>query len=52
MTQSEFKKLFQEEKVNDLVITVNIIREKLEKGAVDIIPALRGAPSGKERLKA
>jgi len=37
VTYSEFRKLVQEKRVNDLVISSNIIHGKLEKGAGDTI---------------
>ncbi|HQO77587.1 MAG TPA: ATP-dependent zinc metalloprotease FtsH [Thermodesulfobacteriota bacterium] len=51
ITYSELRKLVQEKKVNDLVISSDTIRGKLEKGAADIIAASREDQSAKELLK-
>jgi len=51
VTYSEFRKLVQEKKVKDLVITPNIIQGKLEKGAANTISALRGDPVTKKMFK-
>lgn len=51
VTYSEFRKLVQEKKVNDLIISSNIIRGKLVKGAAGTISALRGEPAVTGKLK-
>jgi hypothetical protein len=50
ISYSEFRKLVQEGKVDDLVISSNIIRGKMREGASDIISAMRGDPSLKEHF--
>ncbi|MFB0507918.1 MAG: ATP-dependent metallopeptidase FtsH/Yme1/Tma family protein [Thermodesulfobacteriota bacterium] len=47
---SEFRKLVKEKKVDDLVISANIIRGKMRKGAVEIIATMRGDASFKEQF--
>jgi cell division protease FtsH len=50
ISYSEFRKLVQEKKVDDLVISANIIRGKMREGAADIISTMRGDPSLKEHF--
>ena len=51
VTYSEFRQLVEKKKVNDLVITKDIIRGKFETDSADTIANLRGDPSIKEMFK-
>jgi cell division protease FtsH len=50
ISYSEFRKLVKEKKVDDLVISANILRGKMREGAADIISAMRGDVSVKEQF--
>jgi cell division protease FtsH len=50
VSYGEFRKLVQEKKVNDLVISPEIIKGKLRKGAAEIIAAMRSDRSIQERF--
>jgi len=51
ISYSEFRKLVQEKRVDDLVISSGIIRGKFRLGAVSIVSALRGDSSLREQFK-
>jgi cell division protease FtsH len=51
ISYSEFRRLVKEKKVDDLVISSNIIRGRMREGAVDIISSMRGDTSFREQFR-